>query len=88
VYGLPVEFGRKAGRMPPVDAIRLWVVRKLQITGDEADKAAWAIARHIGARGTEGAYMVTQAYNRAIGGNEIANIWSYELERFIEELTK
>jgi hypothetical protein len=88
VYGPPVEYGRKAGRMPPVDAIKLWVVRKLQISGDEADNAAWAIARHIGAHGTEGAFMVTQAYNRAIGGTEIDQIWAYELEQFIGALTK
>lgn len=87
-YGLPVETGRKPGTMPPVDAIKLWAKRKLNLSGDELDMAAWAIARHIGAHGTEGAFMVEKAYNRAKGGDEIERIWAAELDEFLKELTR
>jgi len=57
LYGEPVEYGRKPGRPPPSDAIRVWVVRKLGLEGKEADSAAYLIARAIGRRGTQGAHM-------------------------------
>ena len=71
-YAAPVEFGRLPGRMPPVDAIKYWVRRKLGITGDrEARSAAYVIARAIGKRGTfadknpRGAQMVEQGLQAA-----------------------
>jgi hypothetical protein len=88
IYGWPVETGRKPGKMPPVDAIKLWVVRKLGISGKEADKVAWAIAYSIGKKGTEGAHMVEQAYDDAVSGPEITRIWEYELEQFLRELAR
>ena len=88
VYGLPVEMGRSAGRMPPVDAIKLWAVRKMGLSGKEADRAAWAIAYHIGKHGTKGVHMVEQAFDQAVSGPEIETIWAYELEEFLKELAK
>ena len=93
LYGLPVETGRAPGKAPIVEdtwqavpALQLWVVRKLGLSGAEAEKAAYLIARAIGARGTKGAHMVEKAFDRAVGGKEIEEYWGYELERFIEEL--
>jgi hypothetical protein len=88
LYGMPVELGRSAGKMPPVDAIKLWVVRKLGISGKEADKAAWAIAYSIGKKGTEGVHMVQKTYDDAVSGPEITRIWEYELEQFLRELAR
>lgn len=88
LYGLPVETGRAAGRMPPVDAIALWAKRKLGLGGDELVAASWGIARAIAARGTKGAFMVEQAYQRAIQGKEIDQIFEAELEQFLKELAK
>jgi len=85
-YGWPVERGRRPGQMPPVDAIKLWARRKLGLSGDELEQAAYLIARAIGRRGTDGAAMVYQAFNRAVSGNEIDRLWEYELERFLQEL--
>lgn len=49
IYALPVEKGRKAGKWPPVQAIRAWVVRKgLASNPKEADSVAFLIARAIG----------------------------------------
>ena len=86
IYGWPVEQGRRPGKMPPVDAIKIWARRKLGLSGEELDQAAFLIARAIGKRGTEGAHMVEQAYNRARSGPEIERIWGYEIEQFLEEL--
>lgn len=48
-YGAPVEYGwTPAGKWPPRDAIRLWVVRKLGLQGKEADSVAFLIQRAIG----------------------------------------
>jgi len=88
VYGLPVEMGRKPGRMPPVDAIKLWVVRKLGIKGQDADRVAYAIAYSIGKKGTKGAFMVQQAYDQAVSGPEIERIWADELDKFLQELAR
>jgi hypothetical protein len=87
VYGWPVEKGRKPGKMPPVDAIELWVKRKIG-AGADSRQIAWAIARSIASKGTTGAFMVEQAYNRAKNGEEIAKIWVYQLEQFLKDLAK
>lgn len=61
-YGLPVENGRKAGKMPPVNAIRVWAIRKMGLSDAEADSAAYLIARAIGKRGTKGAFMFRDGF--------------------------
>ena len=64
-YGIFVEYGRAPGKMPPVDAIRLWAVRKLGLSGKEADSAAWGIAKHIAKEGTEGLHMFKEGFEAA-----------------------
>ena len=88
IYGLPVEMGRKPGKMPPIAPIKLWVTRKLGLKGKAADQAAYAVAWSIGQKGTKGAFMVEQAYQQAISGPEIEKIWADELEKFLEELAR
>ena len=48
VHGPPTEFGRRAGKFPPVDEIRAWAKRK----GIPED-AAFLIARKIAREGTK-----------------------------------
>lgn len=50
-YAIVIEKGRKPGTMPPVDAIALWAVRKLGLSPEEAESAAWGIAKNIQKRG-------------------------------------
>jgi hypothetical protein len=70
IYVPVLEFGRAPGEettdaqgrkhwttMPPIFAIKLWVRRKLGLTGKESASAAWAIAKHIAKHGTEGRFM-------------------------------
>lgn len=59
-YAIPVELGTRP-HFPPVDAIEDWVRVKLGITGPEARGVAFAIARKIAARGTQGAFMFQNA---------------------------
>ena len=65
IYGLPVEYGRKAGKMPPVGPLQLWFVRKLGLQSEEALKAAWALAMHMKANDTEGAHMFEEGFDAA-----------------------
>ena len=77
-YGIVMEEGRRAGaKMPPVNAIKLWVVRKLGIPPEEADGVAFVIARSIAKKGIEGRHMfkeglevsephINQLFNEAI----------------------
>ena len=53
-YGWPVERGRAAGKWPPRDNIRMWVVRKMGLTGKEADSVAFLVQRAIGTGTTKG----------------------------------
>lgn len=68
-YGLPVERGRDPGRMPPVDAIELWVIRKGIAAAPESRGVAFAIAKAI-AKGTTkfqqqgGARMFEQGFEQ------------------------
>jgi len=51
-----VEYGRKPGKRPPVAALRGWAGRVL---GDE--NAAFALAKAIGLRGTQGKFIYRDA---------------------------
>ena len=63
VYGEPVEYGTLA-HFPPVKPILFWVQRKLGLSGDEAKSAAFCIARAISKRGTKGAKMFGQGFEK------------------------
>ena len=88
VYGEPVEYGRKAGKMPPVGPIYLWAYRKGIVTGPgpESRAIAWLIARAIGARGTKGAFMFRDGY--AAAKPHVIAAWEGLLDRVVRELTK
>jgi len=64
-YGAPVEYGRAAGKMPPVDAIEYWVRRKGIAPEGQEHRVAFLIARAIGRRGTQGAYMFRDGFEAA-----------------------
>jgi len=77
-YAVPVERGRRPGKMPPRDAIRYWVIRKNIADGPEADRVAFAIAMAI-AKGTskgtanKGAHMFRDGWQEA--SPHIPGIW-------------
>jgi hypothetical protein len=59
-YAPAVEDGSRP-HMPPVEPLAAWARQKLGVTGREAERAAWAIARKIARIGTEGAHMFRDA---------------------------
>lgn len=61
VYGDIVEKGRRAGRFPPVDAIALWVKRKLRPPAKELKSVSFLVARKIARQGYKGAFMFRNA---------------------------
>lgn len=59
-YGGAVEFGRKAGKAPPSQAIERWAQLKLGVSG-----VGFIIARSIGRKGTKANPFVEPAYRRS-----------------------
>ena len=60
-HALPVELGSKP-HMPPIQPIEDWVRLKLGVRGNEVRRAAWAVARKIKKRGTQGHFMFRDAH--------------------------
>ena len=91
IFGLDylqfVNDGRRAGSMPPVDAIREWVEIKGIASGKEADSAAWAIATAIKREGspTAGAFKHTNNGRRT---EFIEHTMNEHLDRIISQLRK
>lgn len=55
IYAPVMEYGREpGGKMPPIEPIKLWVIRKLAVPIEEAEGVAWAIAKSIEKKGIEG----------------------------------
>lgn len=82
-YAYWVEYGRKAGGMPPVKLIKEWV-RKKHITSNEKeiDSMAFAIARNIAANGTKAKPFLTPSYEE--NKSRIDEI----MQKAINEVTK
>jgi len=75
LYGYPVEFGRRPGRMPPVSAFINWIRRSkkgrafFQALKEKYPKisvwsAAFVIARKIKFKGTKGQYFLSRAVEK------------------------
>ncbi len=69
-YAIVIDQGREPGkRMPPVDAIMLWVERVLGITASddvELEDTACAIARSIARKGIAARHFVDRGVERAM----------------------
>lgn len=53
-YAFFVEYGRRAGRMPPPDELAQWAYKKFQLHDRKAARAAgWAMAMKIAQEGTK-----------------------------------
>ena len=65
-YAIVVDQGRTPGaRMPPAQALALWVERKLGIAPDEAGAVAFLIARSIGKEGIQATHFVEAGLRQA-----------------------
>ena len=53
-YAMYVEYGRRSGKMPPVETLEAWVYKRFQLKDWKAARAAaWAMARTIAKEGTK-----------------------------------
>ena len=53
-YAGAVEYGRRAGRVPPPDELGEWAYKKLRIRDRKLARAAgWGLAKHIAKHGTQ-----------------------------------
>lgn len=62
-HALPVEMGTKP-HFPPVEAIRDWVEKKLDVPVEESASVAFLVARKISKKGTEGAHMFEEGLSK------------------------
>jgi hypothetical protein len=60
-YAPMIEEGRRPGKFPPLDVIRRWASRRLGLSGPEAARAAFAIARAIARRGLRARKILERA---------------------------
>jgi hypothetical protein len=58
-HTLAIEYGRRPGKGPPLEPLKAWVIRKLGLSGEEADGAALAIQRKIRFRGQKPKHIFT-----------------------------
>jgi hypothetical protein len=86
LYSYYLENGRAKGKMPPPQALELWVSRKWGLSGKEARDAAWGLAYYIGhgskkgPGGTKGAHMFARGW--ATTKPIVEGIWQKLPERF------
>lgn len=67
-YAVVIDEGRRPGfgvSRAGIASLRLWVQRKLGLSGDEADRATWAIAQTIKARGIPAQHFAARGISRA-----------------------
>lgn len=61
-----IEEGRRPGaKMPPQNEIKLWAIRRLGLSEQEAERAKWAIAAAIAKRGLVGRKVLTNPLTTA-----------------------
>ena len=63
-YAEYVEYGRRAGRFPPVRQLSQWARKKLRVKGRQADSIGFLIARKIARKGTRPQPFFRPAYER------------------------
>lgn len=74
-YALYVEFGRRAGKMPPPDELATWVYKKFHLEDwRAANSLGLAIAKRIAVEGTQPHPFFVPAVNKRTKGGEINGV--------------
>lgn len=74
-YALYVEFGRRAGRMPPPDEIAAWVYKKFHLKDWKvANSLGWAIAKRIAVEETDPHPFFVPAVNKNTKGHGLGGV--------------
>lgn len=70
-YALYVEFGRRAGKMPPPDELAAWAYKKYHLKDWKlARSMGWALARRIAEEGTDPHAFFVPAVNKHTKGGD------------------
>lgn len=90
-YALYVEEGTRPRRetgaaMPPEGPIRLWARRKLQLSGDELDRAVWFIRLKIYQRGTKAARMFELGFEQT--EPRVSRLFEQALDVIADKITE
>ena len=86
-HAIPVEIGRRPGqRQPPLAPLADWAVAKLGVSHHEAHGIAFAIARKIARRGTQGAHMFRDGAEAA--GAHVERLFIAGAERVLARLAE
>lgn len=73
-YAIVIDQGRRPGaRMPPPEALKLWVEKVLGIDPSESRQVAFLVARSIAKKGIEARHFVEQGLKQAEG--DLRHIW-------------
>jgi hypothetical protein len=83
----PIEFGRRPGaRMPPVEAIQLWVNHKLShVPAAQRRGVAFVIARAIARRGIPAKWVFRDGYQLVAG--QVQSLFDRACDRIARRLT-
>lgn len=74
-YALYVEFGRRAGRMPPPDDLAAWAYKKFSLKDwKEARALGWAWAKAIAKKGTQPHPFFVPAVNKNTKGGSLGGV--------------
>ena len=85
-YPLVVEYGRKAGKMPPSSALERWVHLVLKVPTDRAKGVAFLVARAIGKRGIKARPILTNAYKKS--EPKVIGFFGKALDDIVKEIGK
>jgi HK97 gp10 family phage protein len=77
-YASFVEYGRRAGKMPPVYMLKQWVRKKFGVDAKEAKAIGFLIARKIAKKGTKPHPFFAPAVEKNKGEVEAAIKTAYE----------
>jgi len=74
-YALYVEFGRRAGKMPPPDELAAWAYKKFHLQDWKAAASlGWAWAKAIARKGTQPHPFFVPAVNRNTKGSGLGGV--------------
>jgi hypothetical protein len=84
-YPAVMEFGRKPGRMPPVEALERWVQVKMRVPASELREVAFVVARSIARKGIKGRKFFERGFKAS--QSSILHYFAQALDDIAESLS-
>lgn len=87
-YALYVEFGRRAGKMPPPDELAAWAYKKYHLKDWRVARAmGWAYAKRIAREGTQPHAFFVPAINKNTKGANVGALITEEVAKILRNNT-